>query len=141
MKIIVHELKTTLYQTVIPEENTFVEAIRPHIYKHGSPAGALKVQVQDANGYLIAESNTVNIVDLSASAYFHGHITFDINVGLRAGETYRIALVPTIGYSFSESAYIGVCNSYDLSGYTQDYVSSSGNFSAPLDIQIWRRVP
>lgn len=139
MKLIVFEVKSEgVYQEVTPTRNVNVEAIRPHLIKHANPAGSIKVQIQDNNGDLITESSPVAISDLSNSTYFHGHIRFDINASLKKDETYRIAVVGTGGYSFSESDYIGVCNSWEHSSYAASY-SPATNEKAPFALEIWER--
>lgn len=139
MKLLVFEIQEAgVYQTVKPTRNVNIEAIRPHLYVHANPAGTVKVQVQDSSGGLIAESTALTIADISAATYFHGKVRFYINASLRKGETYRIAVVGAGGYSFSESAYIGVCNSFDLSTYDASYSPNVG-FNAPLALEIWER--
>jgi hypothetical protein len=63
-------------------------------------------------------------------------VRFDISTPLKAGTTYRINIVAFGGYSFSESAYLAVCNDFDLRKYEPDYSPSTG-FSSALDIEIW----
>lgn len=137
MNLIVFELEDSIYQEMMPVDTSqFVSAIRPHIYKHNAPTGTLTIQVQDQNGRMIKESDVVNISDISSANYFHGYIRFDITIGLMIGKTYRIALVAAGGYTFSESAYIGWCNGYDLGKYNLSYESNS-TFEEPLDMEIW----
>lgn len=139
MKLLVNELKTSLFQVVSPSKNTQVEAIRLNLYKHNFPAGSITLEVQDENGELIAaSSDSLSAVDLNASAFSHGFISFSVNVQLRKDVNYRIVLKAS-GYSFSEAAYFGWCNNFDLEVYPADYTSSTG-FKAPLSLQIWERI-
>lgn len=141
MKLIVFEVKSDgVYQEVSPNRNVIVEAIRPHLYVHGNPSGTVKVQIQDASGDLITESEALTIADISNATYFHGKVRFYIDAYLKKDETYRIAIVGASGYSFSESAYVGVCNSFDLSTYDASYAPSVG-YQAPLAIEVWERKP
>jgi hypothetical protein len=116
-------------------ENAHIYAIRPHIYKHGSPAGSLVLDVLDANGKLIKSSSAVTISSISTANYFHGYVKFDISLPVTSGKTYQIKLRGT-GYTFSASAYIGWCNDFDLRKYTADYSPNTG-IDAALDMEIW----
>lgn len=137
MKLLVHEIYTEVYQTVIPTKNVNVEAIRPHLYLNNFPAGNVLVKIHDSSGELVSESEALEISELSTEPYCHGHFRFYIKAHLKAGTTYKI-VISTTGYSFSESAYIGVCNSFDLSAYPANYSPNIG-VNAPLDIEIWSR--
>lgn len=138
MRLIVHELKSTpLYQKIKPSRNTIVEAIRPHLVKFANPSGSLKLQIQDSEGNVIAESESLTITDLSEATYSHGKYRFYINAHLKKDTTYRVALLSE-GYSFSEAAYVGWCNSYDLSSYDANYTPSTG-YSAPLSLEVFER--
>lgn len=138
MKLLVHELIDELSQEMTtPNEVVQLEAVRPHLYKHNSPAGSVKVQITDLNDELIAESNTVLITDISDESFFHGYVTFEIDAQLRPETTYRFKLL-SVGYTFAENAYVGVCNGFDLSKYEANYSPSEGA-SSSLDIELWRR--
>ncbi len=138
MKLIVNELYTFLYQEVTPSETTQVEAIRINLYKHNIPAGSLSLELHDTNGELIATSATsLTASEISSSNYFHGFIRFYVNAQLRKDTTYRVVLKAT-GYSFSEAAYFGWCNGFDLGVYAPDY-TQTGSFQAPLAMEIWER--
>jgi hypothetical protein len=139
MKLLVHELVGSLSQDMTtPSEVVQIEAVRPHIYKHNEPAGNVKVQITDLSDELIAESDTLTIADISDESFFHGYVTFSVNAQLRPDTTYRFKVVAGGGYLFSESAYVGVCNGFDLAKYPMDYTPSIGANSA-LDLEIWRR--
>lgn len=140
MKLVVNECKPSTYQVISPDEKMFVIAIRPHLYIHGAPIGTVKVQIQDTNGLVVAESNALTITSLKAQSYAHGYFKFDIAANLTDESSYRIAIVCGGGYSFSESAYVGVCRDWDNTKSTLGY-ASTGAFSAPLDIEIWYRRP
>lgn len=141
MKLIVHELGPAgLSQKLIPDRNMFLAAIRPHILRYGRPTGSLKVELRDTTNDLIAESNVVNISDIGSADYFHGYIRFDISAGLQKDTEYVFKVVGGDGYSFSESAYIGVCNDYDLRKYPTSYPVAEGVY-APLDMEVWTLSP
>lgn len=139
MKLIVNECKPSTYQAIRPTENLFVVAIRPHLYIHGAPTGTVKVQIQDSNGRLVKESPSQTITGLKALAYAHKYYRFDLETSLIAGEAYRIAIVCGDGYSFSESAYVGVCQDWDGTKTDLEY-TPGGDFEKPLDIEIWQRI-
>lgn len=139
MNLLVHELISELSQEMTtPREAVQVEAVRPHLYKHNEPVGTIKVQVTDLNDQLIAESDALTITNISDAAFFHGYVTFYVNVQLRPDTTYRFKVVAGGGYSFTESAYVGVCNAFDLEKYSADYSPSNGA-NACLDLELWRR--
>lgn len=140
MKLIVNELKSgLLYQELTPTKNTIVSAIRPHLYIQNIPTGSLKIQILDQNNELIAESETIAISSITSSSYYHGYVRFYIDFYMQANVTYRIRLVGS-SYSFSESAYVGWCNSFDLAKYPLNYTpSNSTNY--PLDLEIWSKNP
>lgn len=138
MKLIVFELQPDVFQTVRPTRNTIVESVRPHLYKHNTPDGVIVVEIQDYSGALIAQSSPVAIANISSEDYFHGHVKFDVKAYLQKGIVYRICIKGLSGYVFSENAYVGVCNTFDLKGYPPEYSPNEGK-NAPLDIQIWSR--
>lgn len=137
MILMAHELISVLQQKITTTRNLSVEAIRPHLLKYASPSGSVKMNVRDVSGYLIATSNTVAISALSASAYFHGVIEFDIDVSLKNGVTYIIELAST-GYTYGSSSFIGWCNDFDLRCNDVSY-SASGSISAALRMELWER--
>lgn len=140
MKLLVAECKPSVSQPITPSEPIFVIAIRPHLYIHGSPSGTVKVQILDSNDRLVIESSTIalNSSTLKTLDYAHKYYKFDLNANLSADVSYKIAVVCGGGYSFSESAYVGVCLDWDntktSTGYTPD-----NDFEKPLDIEIWER--
>lgn len=139
MKLIIHELTDTgLEQVIVPEKNTIVEAIRPHIYRHNFADGNLKLIIQNADAELVAESDPVNIADIGSMNYFHGHVRFDIDAYLEGGEEYTVILVGENGYDFNESAYVGWVNGHDLATYPINGTPNS-HYNYPLDLQVWER--
>lgn len=138
MKLLVRELDSaSVYQTIVPLRNTIVEAIRPHLLKYSNPSGSLKLQIQNEAGLKITESQTVAISSISDGTYFHGKVRFYIDAHLKANTTYRVALIG-VGYTFSESAYIGWCNSFDLKSYPSNYTPSEG-YHSPLALEVFER--
>lgn len=136
MKLIVHELNTSLYQSMRAPKNVEVGAVRPHLYLHNIPAGSLKMQILTEDGTLLSESNTVAISSITASPEFHGYVRFDISANLKKDNLYRFLLLATGGYSFSEAAYCGWCNDYDLQKYERE-TPITFSVQAPLDLEIW----
>ena len=138
MKLIVHELDTSLFQEVRTDWRYHqVTNVRPHVYRHDSPAGTVKVQIQDSDENLIAESASRTIADIGEGTYWHGYANFEVAAQLEPDTVYRVVLVAA-GYTFGESAYLGWCNGFDLNKYDASYSPSSG-FNAPLDVEIWHR--
>lgn len=138
MQLIVHEILTSVYQTLRPTKNTFVSVVRPHLYIHNNPTGNLKVQICSGDDSIIAESATINMSDITAEIEYHGYVSFYVDASLRKNTNYIFKIVAGGGYSFNESAYCAVCNDYDLRKYSQ-VVPGSHPWIAPLDIEIWSR--
>jgi len=140
--LIVHELETpgnnTVFQEIKPTQNINLAAIRPHLYLHNAPSGKVRVEVQDENGRLIKASAKQTITDLKTLAFAHGYHKFDIDTPLIKDIKYRIAVVTSDGYTFAESAYIGVCKDWDDEKTNQSY-SPNNQFDAPLDFELWER--
>lgn len=137
MTLLVTELIGTVSQSVVPSKNDNVQAIRVGLYKHNNPAGSFKLEIQNAEGKLIASSNNLSAADISSSNFYHGLIKFEINVHLKKNQEYKIVLTST-GYSFSESAYIGWCNTFDLSSYSPSY-EVINNIYSPLRLEFWSK--
>lgn len=137
MKLIVNELQTSLFQQITTGTRAIqLYAIRPHLYRHGSPSGSLTVQVQDSGGKLIAASETLACTAVGSGTYWHGDQRFLIGAELAASTIYRVALVASGGYSFSESAYVGWCLDYDLRKVPATYSPSTNEKSAHL-LELW----
>lgn len=147
MQLLVWELDNTFswFQEFRPTSNINALAIRPHIYRHNSPAGSLQLKILDENSALIATSNSVTISSIGTDDFFHGYIKFDINVSLRADTRYRLQVEGVSGYVFNESAYVGVCKDHDLQKVTRNYdsimgtVPGSTSFNSAIDFEIWER--
>lgn len=138
MKLVVHELTADgLTQTVKPDKNVIVEAIRPHIYRHNWPTGNLVLQILDMSDAVVAESLPISVDDIGSESFFHGWVRFDIKAGLKKNTEYKIKLTAT-GYSFAESDFIGWCNDYDFKKYERGYDPAS-SLNAPLDVEVWER--
>ena len=136
MQLIVQELTSELFQSFMPDSNKQVSAIRPHLYIRNNPVGNVKVQVLTSDDVLITESDPVAFSEITNAIEYHGYVAFFLNASLKKDETYRIKIVSGGGYSFSESAYVAICNDYDLRKYTPEYTIASV-WQAPLDIEIW----
>lgn len=137
MTLVVNELITPISQELVPTRAVNVYALRPHLYKHGSPAGSLTMTICDQSDNVLATSETIDIADLDAATYFHGYIRFLISCNLLEGVYYKFKLNST-GYSFSESAYVGWCSDYDLSKYGVSYTPAS-SLTCPMDIEVWEQ--
>jgi hypothetical protein len=139
MRLVVHELKTTVFQEIRTKHLALdVRAVRPHLLvfnKTGLGAGTLKLQIQDPNGKIVAESASVSISSLATLNYAHKFFQFSISAHLRPYTTYRLVLVPGGGYSFSESAYIAWCS--DWENFRFATYPARGRYDAPLDLEVW----
>lgn len=142
MKLIVNELGLSndneLFQEItVGDHSRFVTNIRPHLYRHNSPAGSLRMEVRDLNDQVAATSDIVAISSIDpGNDFFHGEIRFSLDFGFQAGASYRVYLVGVSGYTFSESAYIGWCRDFDLRKYPVDYTPATGMNSALL-MELW----
>lgn len=138
MKLVVHELVTSLEQHLTTDNIVQVVAVRPHLYRHNFPTGSLKVQIRNMADDLVAESSTVNIDDIGTEDFFHGYVRFDVKALLNKNTEYKFQLVPGDGYSFDEAAYCAWCNSFDLEKYPKNFIPKS-DLHYPMDIEIWQR--
>lgn len=148
MTLIVYELITTVYQEILVGSHDIqLAACRPHLLRFGNPAGSLQMKILDVNGNYIASSDSVAISaigsydssgSLVASNYWHGYIRFLLTTQLKKATKYRLQLLSS-GYTFSESAYIGWCNDFDLRKVQPTFSPSSGT-AAPLDLELWENV-
>lgn len=137
MKLIVQELHTERHQDIRIGRNSIrLKAMRPHIYKAGFPAGSLKMQIQDLDGRVIGESETIAISAITAATYSHGYLRFYIDAHLKADTVYRIALIAAGGYSFAEAAWVGWCNDFDLQKVPREWTPNMGVHAA-LDLELW----
>lgn len=144
MKLVVHELRTTLVQKLtVGTSNVAVDDVRPHIFKYGTPAGSLFMSIQDSTGvttYNTSTAVTIASITSASNTYFHGYVDFVCPVILLAGVTYRFVLSST-GYTFAETGYIGWANDFDLRKYSLGYTQVGGTIMSPLDTEVWPTKP
>ncbi len=140
MILLVQELSDEIYQTISPIKNTNIEYIRLDLYKHNNFSGNLSLELHDNNGELITSSaDTLSASDISSQPFFHGFVNFQIKAQLQKDMTYRIVLKGTDGYEFTESSYIGWCNSFDLTSPYNPTYDIHSSFSKPLSLEIWSK--
>lgn len=141
--LVVQEVDLEVVQEIERSTPVNLYAIRPHLYIHNAPAGSLKIQVRDSNGYLVGESETLTIANIKTDAgagnFYHGYVRFLCNIPLMANTVYQVVIVGTAGYAFNSSAYVGVCCEFENRKYAVDYSPNDGTRS-PLDIEFWERV-
>jgi hypothetical protein len=113
-----------------------IYAVRPHLYRHGSPAGTCAIQIQTTSGTVLATSASMNISAIGSNTYWHGYQRFIISASLAANTTYRFVLI-TSGYAYSSSAYFGWVNGRDLGKYAPTYAAAGYDY--PLDLEVWTR--
>lgn len=130
------ELNTELRQAITANEQSNVNAIRLHLYKHMFAVGALYVEIHSANG-LIATSEEIEISSISEANFYHGQIRFFIKAQLLPDTPYELVLKSN-GYGFSESAWVGWCSDFDFETYPVSYVPE-GSLQRPLDYEIWTK--
>jgi len=138
MKLVIHELTTTLTQSFNSLADSDGAAVRPHLFISNSPAGNLKMQKLNADGRLIDESPTIDISTITSAIAYHGYVKFDLVTPYLDEEAFQLALVPGGGYTFSESAFVGWCTDFDLRKYTPTFTPASAR-SAPFDVEFWKK--
>jgi hypothetical protein len=138
MYLYVHELKAaTLSQKItIGSKNIDLYAIRPHFYRHLNPSGSIVLNLADANGNIIKQSETISIASLGSGSYWHGYYRMLISAQLKANTNYYIQLVAKNGYAFDPNAYVGWCNDFDFRRVTADYSPNTGDRAA-IDLELW----
>lgn len=134
MKLVVEELKTEVETRFEVTAITQAVAIRPHLYRHGNPAGSLYLEIHSENG-LIATSEQISISSIGTQNYFHGFVRFYISKQLKPGVEYTIKL-KSDGYTFSEGSYVGWVLDHDRTGYSTD---STIPLLAPFKFELWVR--
>jgi len=141
----IHELgneEAEFEQVLTLEKDILINAIRPYIYKHNSPAGTIRMAIwknaaEIAYGELTSTEMENLDDDLANFDFAHGHMRFDLNrfVRLRKGE-YTIKMSST-GYTFSESAYFGWVKAHEDIRYSINGVSQNA-FENPYTVELWR---
>lgn len=141
MKLVVYELDAPITQQIETKDRVILlEAIRPHLYKHNNPAGSLYLEITNEADELLFTSETLTIQsihDEAGAPYFHGLVRFYIDASLAPNTKYNIILKST-GYTFSEPAYIGWCNGFDLKLVENDY-TPTGAIDDALIMEFWER--
>jgi len=138
MTLIVEELLTTLTLEVTTDAKVKqVYAVRPHMYRHGSPAGSVYVEIRTTADAVVATSDTRAITSIGTGTYWHGKSRFVVSAHLAPNTTYKVVLIAS-GYTFAEAAYLGWANSFDLASLEATYTPAVG-FSAPLAVEMWTR--
>lgn len=130
-------VSTNAQEFLTPNRVVQMVYVRPHIYKHLAPAGSVYFQLQSEDGKKIADSDALTAAQISSANYFHGFVRFTLKHSLAPDTYYRLAM-KTTGYTFSESAYFGWCNGWDLGVYPEGVTRLSDTL-APLNFEIWER--
>lgn len=142
MHLVVYELTATpvIQEIEVGDRSIYVESFRPHLYKHLNPAGSMYIELRNLADVVLATSETVLISDVhnATGPYFHGVVRFGIDASLQANTKYRVALIGSGGYTFSESAYIGWCGGFDLKIVPNSYTPIS-TADEGLILEIWER--
>lgn len=135
MQLFIDELITTLSQKVRSNKKVQVRHIRPHLFLHNNPTGTLKVQICSDDGTLIAESNSVDMSNITDAVAYHGYVKFDVSAYLMENTWYTVKIVPS-SYTYASGSYTAVCLDAGLKKYS--YSSEIRTpLLAPLDLEIW----
>lgn len=117
-----------------------LHAIRPRLFRYGSPTGTLQIQILDVNlRFIQASSETITISTIGSNTYWHGWQRFNISTQLKANTTYAFQIISGGGYSFSESAWVGWANDFDMRRVTPTYTPRS-DAQDPRDAEVWEDV-
>jgi hypothetical protein len=136
MTLLVNEITTSVYQGIKPNSNKIIAAVRPHLYIKNLPLGTIKVQITTNDGTLLGESLPLTISSITTSNEYHGYVSFYLTAFLKKDFSYLVNIVCQGGYSFSNSAFCGVCNDYDFRKYKiESPIKHPRN--APLDLEVW----
>ncbi len=143
MRLVVIELEDDdlKQEIIVKNRNVNCQVIRPHLLRFANPSGSLFIQIQDANGQPIKDSNTVAIstlFDTDNLTHFHGYIQFDIDFHFKKETIYNISLRSTGGYTFAEPNYIAWCNDWEHRKYNAAY-TPNGDTAGALDLEIWSK--
>ena len=143
MDLLVHELGITSVETKqqieIGGDDILLEAIRPWLYKHNSPAGSLRLVIKDESEVVtVATSETIAISAISVADFFHGAVRFLVDAGLTKNTKYWVILEGISGYAFAEAAYIGWNGDFDLKIVDRNYANNEG-FNSALLMELWER--
>jgi len=122
--------------TTPSDRHTVVAAVRPHLVIIGTPAGSLKVDIQNSSGTVLYSSETIAISTITTANAFHGYVRFYLNAVLAASTNHYISLQSSGGYVYSDTSYVGWANDFDLRKYEASYSPSTG-LDAALDTEIW----
>lgn len=139
MDLVYTELKNVASQKIKILRDANILFVRPHVFKKGNPAGSLRINIKDSNGFLIERSSVVTIASISTFNFAHGYLRFDLTTPLKKDFIYILELEGFSGYSFSETNHIGFCKDFDLRKVTADFSPNTGLNSA-LDLELWERV-
>lgn len=141
MKLIVHELDSPIVQEItVGSKAMQIEAVRPWVYKHNTASGGIKMRIKSTLDVVLFESEEILISDITAATgnYFHGPVRFYIDAALQANTNYKVEMISTGAYTFSESSYVGWCNGFDLKFIANDY-TPSGPLEDALLIEFWSK--
>jgi hypothetical protein len=139
MRLTLDTIDTEVTQRVKPSKNTQLEYIRPHLYIHNIPSGSIRVSIWTADGLnQLAQSSALPISDITSSNEYHGYVRFQVLASLQANVYYTVKIACESGYSFDESAYVGVVADLGFQKYDYSNPITSAN-NAPLDLEIWSR--
>lgn len=117
----------------------YIEYVRPHLYKQGSPSGNVYCQIHTTSpsGVLAtSESLVATSVDTEGNEFFHGYVRFSINCSLIPNTTYSLSLNSST--TWDASAFIGWISDHDTRKYTPSYTPSN-DAEYPLDFELWER--
>lgn len=136
MRLYVETIETEVSQVFKPTKNVMVGALRPHLFIKNNPSGTLKVQITTEDDTLVAESEAIQISDITDATYYHGYVRFYINAYLRENTKYKFKVVAGGSYSFSEPSHCAVVRDYYTQRYERINPVTHPSFAA-LDFEVW----
>lgn len=138
MYAVVHELDSAVVRQKITVGGSplMLHAVSAYVLRFGSPAGTVYLQLQDADGKKIADSESITITNIGSGNHWHGFYRFLMSVALKENTDYYLTMKSS-GYSYNASHYVGWCNAYEWKNAFPSTYSPATGKNAPLGMRLW----
>lgn len=120
----------TISTTIRLERSFNIRAIRPRLFKNGSPDGVLTLTIKDTGTTLASSTVALSALDAAQPDHFHGYILFEFD--------------SLVAKRDPEEAYLELTLELSLSGHTDDasnYISWCHNFSSDAFVDSYGTIP
>lgn len=126
---------TQRMRSLYPQE---MRGIRPQLIGFNDPTGTVYLEVRrHSDGFLIGNSDTVDLADVATLNYWHGYVAFDFEFGMQEDVEYRVTILPGT-YVYSASSYVAWAKDYGFQKYDTSY-GAGGPGAAAFDMEMWIR--